>query len=131
MSGPPPGRPRPPRVRVTSPRTTGPATRRTHRPVTTEIDAQTELGTVYLRSLLRAQLRLAAGIIVLVATLVGGLPLFFHLAPRLSRTTVLGMPLAWGLLGFVVYPVMLAMGWAYVRRAERNERTFTDMVEEP
>jgi hypothetical protein len=97
VSGPPPGRPRPPRVRVTSPRTTGPATRRTH---------------------------------VLVATLVGGLPLFFHLAPRLSRTTVLGMPLAWGLLGFVVYPVMLAMGWAYVRRAERNERTFTDMVEE-
>ena len=39
------------------------------------------------------------------------------------------MPLAWGLLGFVVYPVLVAIGWWYVRAAERNERAFTDVVE--
>jgi hypothetical protein len=42
---------------------------------------------------------------------------------------VLGMPLAWGLLGFLVYPVLVAIGWWYVRAAERNERAFTDVVE--
>lgn len=125
MSGVDPSR----RVRVTSPRTAA-SGRRTPRPVTTEIDAQTELGAVFMRSLLRAQLRLAAGILILVAAFVGGLPLLFRLTPELASLPVLGMPLAWGLLGFVAYPVMLAMGWAFVRRAERNERTFVDMVEE-
>lgn len=99
--------------------------------MTTEIDAQTELGALYLRSLMRAQLRLALGILTLLATLVGGLPLLFRVAPGLAGTSVLGVPLAWTLLGFAVYPVLLGLGWAYVRRAERNERAFIDMVEEP
>lgn len=125
MSGIDPSR----RVRVTGPRTNASA-RRTPRSVTTDIDAQTELGAVFMRSLLRAQLRLAAGILVLVAAFVGGLPLLFRISPELAGRPVLGMPLAWGLLGFVAYPVMVAMGWAYVRRAERNEKRFVDMVEE-
>lgn len=125
-----PGPPPVPRVRVTSPRTTGPGVRRARRPVTTEIDAQTELGEVYIRSLLRAQLRLALGILALLAILVGGLPLLFHVAPSLVDRSFLGMPLAWGVLAFLVYPLLLVLGWAYLRRAERNERAFTDMVEE-
>ena len=32
------------------------------------------------------------------------------------------------LLGFVVYPVLIGLAWAYVRRAERNEDAFGDMV---
>ena len=122
--------PPPARVRVTSPHTGSTGRRRTRQQVTTEIDAQTELGAVFLRSLLRAQLRLALGVLALLAALVGGLPLLFHLAPGLAATRVLGMPLAWCLLGFGVYPVLLALGWAYIRRAERNERTFTEMVRE-
>jgi hypothetical protein len=116
---------------VTSPRTSHPGSPRTRRPVTTEIDAQTELGAVYLRSLLRVQLRLAGGILALLGILVGGLPLLFHLAPALDNRSMLGMPLGWGLLAFVVYPVLVALGWAYLRRAERNERAFIDMVEDP
>lgn len=119
-----------PRVRVTSPRTAS-ATRRTPRPVTTEIDAQTELGEVYIRSLLRTQLRLAAGVLTLVAIGIGGLPLLFRFAPRLADVPLLGMPLAWGMLGFVVYPVLVVLGWLFVRGAEANERTFAAMVGEP
>ena len=48
-----------------------------------------------------------------------------------AASPVLGMPLAWGLLGFIAYPVMVALGWVFVRRAEANERTFVDMVAEP
>jgi uncharacterized membrane protein (DUF485 family) len=99
--------------------------------VTTEIDAQTELGEVFLRSLMRAQLRLAAGVLAVIAIGVGGLPLLFRLAPGLSARPILGMPFAWGVLGFLVYPVMVVLGWVYVRRAEANERTFVDMVVEP
>ncbi len=39
------------------------------------------------------------------------------------------MPLPWLLLAFAVYPVLLGLGWVYVRAAERNERDFTDVVE--
>jgi hypothetical protein len=116
------------RVRVTSPRTT-PGRRRTPPTAAHEIDAQSQVGEVYLRSLLRAQLRLAAAVVVLLAVLVGGLPLVFWLLPGISEVAFLGMPLAWGLLGFLVYPVLLAIGWWYVRAAERNERAFTDVVE--
>lgn len=120
--------PAPVRVRVTSPQTRG-ATRPIARTVATEIDAQTELGAIYVRSLLRAQLRLAMGILFLLAVLLGGLPLLFAFAPGLSAYQVLGMPLAWGLLAFGVYPVLIVLGWAYVRRAERTERDFIAMVE--
>jgi hypothetical protein len=118
------------RVRVTSPRTTT-GRRRTPPSAAGEIDAQSQVGEVYLRSLLRAQLRLGVGVVVLLGVLVGGLPLAFWLLPALSERRFLGMPIAWGLLGFVVYPTMVAIGWWYVRAAERNERAFTDVVDRP
>ncbi|HEX4977240.1 MAG TPA: DUF485 domain-containing protein [Nocardioides sp.] len=120
--------PAPPRrVRVTSPRTGAPRQRRLN--AASEIDAQTRLGEIYMSSLLRAQLRLASAVLVTVAVLVAGLPLLFHLVPSLVDVQVLGMPLPWVLLGFAVYPFLVALAWAYVRTAERNEDDFADVVE--
>lgn len=118
----------PRRTRVTSPRSTGAAQRRVNVP--SEIDAQTRLGEVYMASLLRAQLRLALMVLGVLAVLVGGIPLVFWLFPGLNDISVLGMPLAWGLLAFAVYPLLLLMAWGYIRGAERNERDFTDVVDE-
>lgn len=118
----------PRRVRVTSPRTTAGRPRQVHVP--SEIDAQTGLGEVYMTSLLRAQLRLAALVITALLVLVAGIPLYYWVFPRLDDVTVLGMPLAWAVLAFVVYPFMVLLGWLYVRAAERNERDFTDVVEQ-
>jgi hypothetical protein len=120
----------PERVRVTSPRTTS-GRRREPPTATHEIDAQSQVGEIYLRSLLRAQLRLGVTVIALLAVLLGGLPLLFWLAPGLMATDLLGMPLAWALLGILVYPTLVAIGWWYVRAAERNERAFTDVVQRP
>jgi hypothetical protein len=117
----------PRRVRVTSPRTT--AGRSRHVNVSSEIDAQTRLGEIYMSSLLRAQLRLAAIVIVAVLALVASVPLAYWLFPGLDDVRVLGMPLAWVFLGFAVYPLLVLLGWLYVRSAERNESSFTDMVE--
>lgn len=119
----------PRRVRVTSPRTGAVRMRRVK--ATSEIDAQTQLGEVYMSSLLRAQLRLAGLVLLAVGVLVAGLPLFFLVLPGLSSTYILGMPLSWVLLGFVVYPFLVLLGWLYVRAAERNERDFTDVIERP
>lgn len=115
----------PERVRVS-----GPSRRRTPVARTADIDAETRLGEVYTGSLLREQLRLALGILLLLGLLVGTLPLAFHLWPGLAEIDVLGVPLSWWLLGVLVYPTLLALGWAYVRRAERNERDFAELLSE-
>ena len=115
----------PERVRVT-----GPPRRRTPTTRTTDIDAETRLGGVYMGSLLREQLRLAIGVLAVLALTVGLLPLLFHVAPGLSDVHLLGLPLGWLLLGVAVYPWLLVLGWAYVRRAERNEDDFAELVSE-
>jgi hypothetical protein len=86
------------------------------------------LGEVYMRSLLRSQLRLAVTVLVTTAVLLGGLPLLFALAPGVAATRPLGVPLPWLLLGVLVYPALwLGARW-YVRHAERNEAEFTDVL---
>src|SRR5690606_13482829 len=58
-----------------------------------------------------------------------GVPLVFHLWPELGEVQVLKVPLAWLLLGFGIYPPLALLGWVYVRRAERNERDFAELLE--
>jgi len=113
-----------PRVRVTAPRTRQP--RRTT--VVSEIDAQTGVGEVYMRSLMRTQLRLALGLTAVLAATVGLLPVLFLTVPWLQHGRILGVPVAWVLLGIACYPVIIGIGVVYVRRAERNERDFHDLV---
>ena len=115
---------RPARVRVTGPRASRP--RRTS--IASEIDAQSPVGEVYMRSLMRSQLRLALGVVLLLALSVGALPLLFELSPALRRADLFGVPVPWLLLGLGVYPALVALAWFYVRRAERNEDVFKDMV---
>ena len=81
-----------------------------------------------MRSLMRSQLRLALGVLLLLGLTVGALPLLFELSPGLRRADLFGVPVPWFLLGLAVYPVLVALGWFYVARAERNEDVFKDMV---
>jgi hypothetical protein len=122
------GHPGPPvRVRVTSPRSTAARPRRMS--PSSEIDAQTRVGELYMRSLMRTQLRLAATVLLLLALTVGGLPLLFAFVPAVTDAHLLGVPLPWALLGFAVYPCLVGLGWLYVRQAERNEAAFAELVE--
>ena len=115
----------PPRVRVT-----GPPRRRTASARARDIDAETRLGEMLMGSLLREQLRLALGVLGVLGVTLGLLPLLFHLVPSLTRSDVLGVPTTWLVLGVLVYPFLLLLGWAYVRRAEANERDFAELVDE-
>ncbi|MGA8046628.1 MAG: hypothetical protein WCA30_10250 [Dermatophilaceae bacterium] len=116
----------PERVRVTGSRRTSRAPAR--RPLEAELDEQTVLGEVYLRGLMRAQFRLAATIIAFGLVGLGGLPLFFWLEPDARDLRLFGLPVAWLLIGVLVYPVTVVVAASYVRRATRLESTFTDFV---
>jgi hypothetical protein len=120
----------PRRIRIESPRRSAaraPVSRT--RPVSHDIDEQTHVGEVYMGSLLRTQLRLAVGICLIFAVLLGGLPLLFAIEPGLADVRVLGVPLPWLLLGVLVHPVLIGGAWFYVRQAERNERDWVELVE--
>lgn len=116
----------PRRVAVTSPRTA--AARRPRHAAAREIDEQTHLGEVYMRSLMRTQFRLALFVCTLLGCVVGGLPLLFLTVPRLREVDLLGVPLPWAVLAGLIYPGFVAGAWLYVRHAERNERHFEDLV---
>lgn len=95
-----------------------------------EIDAQTALGEALVDSLVRAQLRLAIVIVLIVAATLGSLPLVFRFVPAVSDAHIAGIPLPWLLLGFLAYPLLLALGWYYVIHAERNEVAFIDLLDQ-
>lgn len=120
-----------PRVRITSPQTANRARRRIPLSAATEIDAQSEVGQIFFGSLLRSQLRLTLGVLLALALTVGILPLLFRLFPEVTSVYVFGMPLAWSILGFGVYPALLVLGLFYVRRAERIEDAFAAVIEGP
>ena len=114
------------RVIVTSPRAraTGPAQRGV-----LDLDEQTTVGEVYLRSLIRTQLGLALTVCLAVLAVVAGLPLMFDLWPATRDAHLFGLGLPWLVLGVLAYPALVLGGWAYVRAAERNERRFAALVE--
>ena len=114
------------RVRITSPHTAG----RRPRPLsgTEEIDAHSPVGEIYMRSLIRSQLRIAIAMLVAIGLGIGGIPLLFWFVPDAADVSVFGIPLAWLLLGGVAYPVLVVVGWLYVRQAERNERQFSELI---
>jgi hypothetical protein len=115
------------RVRITHPRTE--AVRRVPtRPPSREIDEQTQVGAVYMDSLIRSQRRLAVMVCLTITALLMGIALLGAFAPRFAQLHLLGVPLPWVVLGALVYPVLIALAAYTVRKAERNEHAFTELV---
>ncbi|MEO8888756.1 MAG: hypothetical protein ABI301_05310 [Jatrophihabitantaceae bacterium] len=115
------------RVRITHPRTEA-ARRAPFRTPSREIDEQTALGELYMRSLIRSQRRLAITVCVTIGALLLGVALAGSVFPRFATIHAFGIPLPWLLLGVLVYPVLIALAAYAVRQSERNERAFTELV---
>jgi hypothetical protein len=133
VTTPPPRRPDPKptqRVVVTSPRTRAPRARRPYSG-TREINEQSELGAVYMRTLIRAQRRLGLSVCLVATGALALLPLLFAIEPELGKFRILGLGLPWFLLCVATCPMLLLAGWFYVRQAERSEREFAELVERP
>jgi hypothetical protein len=119
--------PRPKRVVITGPRRD--VHRAPRRSAADDIDQQTVLGAVYLHSLMRSQLLLGVAAVAMVVVPLASMPLLFALWPSLRDLQVGPLPLWWFVLGLLVYPAMLAVAWWYIRRADRNEQQFAELVE--
>jgi uncharacterized membrane protein (DUF485 family) len=83
-----------------------------------------EPAAVYVRSLIRSQLRLgvvaAAGFVIATVVFV----LMLALVPDLSAAVVFGVPASWLLLGFGLYPLAITVAVLYLRAAARNEARY-------
>ena len=99
------------------------------RPVSRELDEQTELGDVYLAGLMRAQLRLSLAVLALMVVGLTALPVVLALVPATRTLTVGPLPFPWLVLGVLVYPAAWFLARWYSRQAERIEQDFTDVVE--
>lgn len=94
-----------------------------------ELEEQTSWGELLIKDLVKAQLRTGLLLGLLVVALLGALPLAFFLSPSFAGLRVIGVPVAWLLLGVAPFPLLLGVGLWYNRLAERHERAFVDMIE--
>ena len=99
------------------------------RPVSRDLDEQTELGDVYLDGLMRAQLRLSVAVIALTVVGLAALPVTLALVPATRTMTVVGLPFPWLVLGIAVYPAAWFLARWYTRQAERIEQDFAEVVD--
>lgn len=95
-----------------------------------EVEEQTGVGEMLIRQLVRAQLVVSLLLTLVIVATLGALPLVFFYLDDVNRIDILGIRLPWLVLGFAVYPFMVAVGWVYVRLADRTEQNFVNMVED-
>lgn len=131
------------RVRVTAPRSLNPGSLAAGSPDagaartdfagrtaadTREAAEESDAGQVFIRSLIRSQLRLgivvAAGFLLILVAFA----LMLALVPGLAELRIAGLPFDWVLLGAGIYPVIGLSAWLYVRTAARNEARYRDLA---
>ncbi|HVB26843.1 MAG TPA: hypothetical protein VNE21_02895 [Mycobacteriales bacterium] len=107
------------------------ATRRSTQatPTAGDLYARDEYGRSLLRALTRAQLANTLAVLGPTSVLLAAYPLLATLVPRLATARLGSVPLALVVLGGGIYPPLVALGLWYVRRAERVERRFADLLE--
>lgn len=94
-----------------------------------ELAQQTSWGETLIKDLIRALLRSGALLALLGLLLLGGLPLALWLVPQFAQLELVGVPVAWLLLGVAPFPLLAGIGLLYIRVAEKHERAFVDMIE--
>jgi hypothetical protein len=120
------------RVRVTAPRTVLPGSGALPAPRSAadsrDAAEESDVGQVFVRSLIRSQLRLAVVVAAGFLLILVAFPLMLGLVPGLAESTIAGLPFDWVLLGAGIYPVIGLSAWLYIRTAARNEARYRDLV---
>jgi putative solute:sodium symporter small subunit len=126
----------PARVRVTAPRpgaAVAPGASARHEASTRpggDADDATDVPDVYVRSLIRSQLRLAVICAVGFAVATALFVVAVVWAPGLDESLLAGVPVSWLLIAVGVYPLALTIAALYVRAATRNEARYRSLVED-
>ncbi len=91
---------------------------------------QDDYGRVLLGSLMRAQLGATVSVLGPAILLLALYPLLAVLIPGLARAQLAGIPVTLLVLGGGIYPPLVGLGFWYVRRAERVERRFGELLDD-
>ena len=105
-------------------------TERSLSPVTEDLYQPDAYGRELLTSLMRAQAGVSLAVLVPAMALLALYPLLAVLLPGLASYEVLGLPLTLIILGGGIYPPLVLLGYWYVRRAERLEQRFVELLKE-
>lgn len=92
--------------------------------------APSQVDEVYVRSLIRSQLRLALVVASGFLISLAAFAITLRLIPELEVVRWFGVPVAWLLLAFGVYPMIGLSAWLFVRAAGRNESRYLTLAEE-
>jgi uncharacterized membrane protein (DUF485 family) len=117
------------RVRVTAPRAGSAAASARLAPHAGTDAPTSDIAGVYVRSLIRSQLRLAIVFAVGFVLATAAFVLAITFVPELDTTFIFGVPVSWLLLGVGVYPLAITVGGLYVRAASRNEARYRSLTE--
>jgi hypothetical protein len=94
-----------------------------------DLQSDTDYGRLLVRSLTRAQLGLSLMCLAVAVTVIASWPVIMALLPGVRKATVGGLPLTLVILGAGIFPVLMAVGWFYIRQASQLEARFTDLVD--
>jgi len=92
-------------------------------------DPEAPLDPIYLRTVLRVNLTTSLvhfGLFLLV--ILGG-PIVFWFFPTTTGVHVGPLPLPWFYLGIASFPLLVLIGWRYLRDVEEDEDEFSDLVD--
>ena len=101
------------------------------RTVTVDGRAVAEPEAVYVRGLVRAQLRLALGCVLGFLVTAGALGVLLATVPGLSDVVIGGVPLPWLVHAFGFYPIIFVFALIYAAAARRNERRYRALRDNP
>lgn len=82
---------------------------------------------VYLRTLIRVQLRLGITLAVAFLLTLAAFSVAIALIPALHEHAVFGVPWSWALQAYGMYPLVVIFAAIYVRAAGRNERRYRSL----
>ena len=106
------------------------AAQRSSSPASDDLFADDDYSRVLLTSLMRAQLGATLSILLPAGALLSLYPLVAVLVPGLAHAHVFSIPLTLLVLGGGIYPPLVLLGLWYVRKAERVEQRFTDLLKD-
>lgn len=86
-----------------------------------------DASAVYLRTLVRAQLKLAIVIGVSFAASLAAASFAIATIPVLQVATIVGVPWSWALQAYGIYPLVAVFAFVYVRAAGRNEQRYRSL----
>jgi putative solute:sodium symporter small subunit len=93
-----------------------------------ELAEDTAYGALYLSRLRRAQLELSLLGLLAFGGLVGALPILVAAIPALDHIRLLGIPFAVLLVAIPAFPLFVAIGLVYQRRADALDELFRELV---